>query len=54
MDSFIYGPVFWFRKKFIEPIQGESYSWYHRRFNRVPGIEECYSEDVVCRSVILN
>ena len=49
MDSFIYGPVFWFRKKFIEPIQGESYPWYHRRFNRVPGIEECLTEDVVCR-----
>ena len=32
-------------------MKGESYPWYHRRFNRVPGIEDCYTEDVVCRLV---
>merc|ERR1712107_486910 len=47
--NIVYGPVYWFRQKFIEPAQGESFPWYHRRFNRVPGIEECYTEDVVCR-----
>merc|ERR1712107_962300 len=49
LDNIVYGPVYWFRQKFIEPAQGESFPWYHRRFNRVPGIEECYTENAVCR-----
>ena len=49
MDKFINGPVNWFRNKVVDPNRGESYPWYHRQYNRVPGIEECYTEDVVCR-----
>ena len=49
MDSIVFGPVYWLRKNLVEPMKGESYPWYHRRFNRVPGIEDCYTEDVVCR-----
>ena len=52
MDSVVFGPVYWLRKNVVEPMKGEAYPWYHRRFNRVPGIEDCYTEDVVCRSVL--
>ena len=51
MDSIVFGPVYWLRKNLVEPLKGEPYPWYHRRFNRVPGIEDCYTEDVVCRFV---
>merc|ERR1711934_842313 len=33
----------------VEPMQGESQAWYHRKYPRVTGIEDCYTEDVVCR-----
>ena len=49
MDTIIFGPVYWARKNIVEPLKGESYPWYHRRFNRVPGIEDCYTDDIVCR-----
>uniref|UniRef100_A0A481SW11 NADH dehydrogenase [ubiquinone] 1 beta subcomplex subunit 10 n=1 Tax=Thermobia domestica TaxID=89055 RepID=A0A481SW11_THEDO len=40
-------PVVWFREKVVEPNQQTSY-WYHRRFRRVPTIDECYTDDVIC------
>ena len=49
MDSIVFGPVYWLRKNVVDPLKTEPYPWYHRRFNRVPGIEDCYIEDVVCR-----
>ena len=49
MDSIVFGPVYWLRKTVVDPLKTEAYPWYHRRFNRVPGIEDCYIEDVVCR-----
>lgn len=41
-------PVFWFRKNIVEPNQ-QDYPWYHRQFRRVPTIDECYTDDVVCQ-----
>ncbi|TRY76961.1 hypothetical protein TCAL_07308 [Tigriopus californicus] len=39
--------------KFIADLtdkpQREQYPWYHRRFQRVPTIDECYTDDNVCR-----
>ena len=49
MDSIVFGPVYWLRKTVVDPLKTEAYPWYHRRFNRVPGIEDCHIEDVVCR-----
>ena len=49
LDSLVFGPVRWFRKTVVEPARGESYPWYHRQYQRVPSIDECYTEDVVCR-----
>ena len=52
MDSIVFGPVYWLRKNVVDPLKTEPYPWYHRRFNRVPGIEDCYTEDVVCRYLL--
>lgn len=32
----------------VEPNQQKS-NWYHQRFRRVPTIDECYTDDAVCR-----
>ena len=49
LDTFVFGPVYWLREKVVEPLKGESYPWYHRRYPRVPSIDECYTDDLVCR-----
>ncbi|EZA49570.1 NADH dehydrogenase [ubiquinone] 1 beta subcomplex subunit [Ooceraea biroi] len=40
-------PVTYVREKFVEPNQ-KKYPWYHQQFRRVPTIDECYTDDVVC------
>ncbi|KAK9887695.1 hypothetical protein WA026_000016 [Henosepilachna vigintioctopunctata] len=40
-------PVIWVREKIVEPNQ-KVYPWYHQKFRRVPTIDECYTEDIVC------
>lgn len=32
----------------VEPNQ-KKYPWYHRQYRRVPTIDQCYTDDVVCR-----
>ncbi|VEN61962.1 unnamed protein product [Callosobruchus maculatus] len=41
------GPTVWVKEKIVEPNQ-KSYPWYHQKFRRVPTIDECYTDDVVC------
>ncbi|XP_012267111.2 NADH dehydrogenase [ubiquinone] 1 beta subcomplex subunit 10 [Athalia rosae] len=41
------GPVTLFREKIVVPNQ-QNYPWYHKKFRRVPTIDECYTDDVVC------
>ncbi|XP_060522341.1 NADH dehydrogenase [ubiquinone] 1 beta subcomplex subunit 10 [Cylas formicarius] len=41
------GPTTWFREKVVVPNQ-QQYPWYHQKFRRVPTIDECYTDDVVC------
>uniref|UniRef100_A0A1B6DSM6 NADH dehydrogenase [ubiquinone] 1 beta subcomplex subunit 10 n=1 Tax=Clastoptera arizonana TaxID=38151 RepID=A0A1B6DSM6_9HEMI len=43
------GPVIWFRKTIVEPNQ-KQYNWYHQNFKRVPTIDQCYDDDVVCKT----
>uniref|UniRef100_A0A1S6GL21 NADH dehydrogenase [ubiquinone] 1 beta subcomplex subunit 10 n=1 Tax=Pseudodiaptomus poplesia TaxID=213370 RepID=A0A1S6GL21_9MAXI len=47
--STVIQPAVWFRKNVVEPNRGETQAWYHRRYRRVPTIDECYVDDVVCR-----
>ncbi|KAK6168978.1 hypothetical protein SNE40_020117 [Patella caerulea] len=43
------GPVTKFREKFVEPYRNQNRPvYYHRRFRRVPTIDECYTDDAVC------
>ena len=32
----------------MEPNQ-KKYAWYHRQYRRVPTIDQCYTDDVICR-----
>ena len=48
MNTIVTGPVRWFRETVVEPNQGPEYPYYHRRFRRVPTIDECYLHDYVC------
>ncbi|CAK9801248.1 NADH dehydrogenase [ubiquinone] 1 beta subcomplex subunit 10 [Anthophora plagiata] len=50
MQSVLYvldTPVEYFREKIVKPNQ-KKYPWYHQKFRRVPTIDECYENDVVC------
>ncbi|XP_050346401.1 NADH dehydrogenase [ubiquinone] 1 beta subcomplex subunit 10 [Nymphalis io] len=40
-------PVTWMREKIVEPNQ-KKYAWYHRQYRRVPTIDQCYTDDVLC------
>uniref|UniRef100_A0A023F817 NADH dehydrogenase [ubiquinone] 1 beta subcomplex subunit 10 n=1 Tax=Triatoma infestans TaxID=30076 RepID=A0A023F817_TRIIF len=42
------GPVEWFRKKIVEPNR-QDYPWYHQKFRRVPTIDQCYTDDPICK-----
>uniref|UniRef100_T1GPH9 NADH dehydrogenase [ubiquinone] 1 beta subcomplex subunit 10 n=1 Tax=Megaselia scalaris TaxID=36166 RepID=T1GPH9_MEGSC len=42
------GPVTWFRESIVEPNQKKSV-WYHQQFRRVPTIDQCYTDDAVCK-----
>nr|CAG4651520.1 EOG090X0LTN [Simocephalus serrulatus] len=41
-------PVTWFREKVVVPNRSD-YVYYHQKFRRVPTIDECYTDDFVCR-----
>lgn len=40
-------PSTWVRETFVDKNRS-SYNWYHRQFRRVPTIDECYTDDIVC------
>ncbi|XP_032673057.1 NADH dehydrogenase [ubiquinone] 1 beta subcomplex subunit 10 [Odontomachus brunneus] len=40
-------PITYFREKIVLPNQ-KKYPWYHQKYRRVPNIDECYNDDVVC------
>ncbi|CAD6998391.1 unnamed protein product [Ceratitis capitata] len=48
VHNIIDGPVTWFRETIVEPNQKKQ-AWYHQRFQRVPTIDQCYTDDAVCR-----
>ncbi|CAI9726148.1 Hypothetical predicted protein [Octopus vulgaris] len=42
-------PVTAFREKIVEPLQSRNkHYFYHRRFRRVPTVDQCEFNDVVC------
>ena len=42
-------PVVWFHENVVEKFRGEEYPYYHRRYRRVPTIDECYFHDHACQ-----
>jgi hypothetical protein len=42
-------PAIWWHDHVVQKLRGEEYYWYHRRFRRVPTIDECYFHDSSCR-----
>lgn len=56
MEKFVLGlfsvvdkPVTFFREKIVEPLRGsEQPVYYHRKFRRVPTIDQCDVNDAVC------
>ncbi|KAK9496626.1 hypothetical protein O3M35_013107 [Rhynocoris fuscipes] len=42
------GPITWFRKTIVEPNRPD-YVWYHQKFRRVPSIDQCYTDDPICK-----
>ncbi|KAJ6216917.1 hypothetical protein RDWZM_008074 [Blomia tropicalis] len=48
ISKFIDGPTTWFRESVVEKFRGPPYPYYHRKFNRVPTIDECYTDDMGC------
>ena len=47
-SGMVLGPARWFRETVVAPNQ-KDYAWYHERFPRVPDIDTCYMDDIVCR-----
>ncbi|KAG5322706.1 NDUBA dehydrogenase, partial [Pseudoatta argentina] len=50
INSVIYvldAPVSYVREKLVVPNQ-KKYPWYHQQYRRVPTIDECYMDDMVC------
>ncbi|XP_017774602.1 PREDICTED: NADH dehydrogenase [ubiquinone] 1 beta subcomplex subunit 10 [Nicrophorus vespilloides] len=47
MRGMLEGPVVFVREKIVEPNQ-QHYPWYHQKFRRVPTIDQCYNDDIVC------
>jgi len=48
MINVIDGPVTWFRESVLEPRRTNPPAYYHQKFRRVPTIDECYIDDLVC------
>ncbi|KAK7085079.1 NADH-ubiquinone oxidoreductase subunit 10 [Halocaridina rubra] len=40
-------PATWVRENVVEKNRSD-YNWYHRQYRRVPTIDECYTDDIVC------
>ena len=49
-NSILYSPAQFVREKVVEPFHSKNKSYYyHRRYRRVPTIDECYVNDPLCR-----
>ncbi|KAL7645588.1 UNVERIFIED_CONTAM: hypothetical protein RMT77_003974 [Armadillidium vulgare] len=47
VSNIVNAPVVWFRETIVVPNRPQYY-WYHKKFRRVPTIDECYTDDIIC------
>uniref|UniRef100_A0A481SX55 NADH dehydrogenase [ubiquinone] 1 beta subcomplex subunit 10 n=1 Tax=Franklinothrips vespiformis TaxID=297892 RepID=A0A481SX55_FRAVS len=47
LGAAIDGPVTWWKEQVVDPHQ-KNYNWYHRKYRRVPTVDQCYTDDPVC------
>ncbi|KAK0161705.1 hypothetical protein PV327_008124 [Microctonus hyperodae] len=47
VGNFFEAPADFAREKIVVPNQ-QKYPWYHQKYRRVPTIDECYTDDMVC------
>lgn len=47
-SGFVFVYMIYMAESIVEPNQ-QKYNWYHQRFRRVPTIDQCYTDDAVCR-----
>lgn len=47
-DCFFENFIFIFAESVVEPNQ-KHYPWYHQQYRRVPTIDECFTDDNVCK-----
>ncbi|CAG2217455.1 NADH dehydrogenase [ubiquinone] 1 beta subcomplex subunit 10-like [Mytilus edulis] len=47
MYKILDGPTSWVKETFVQPFQ-KKYPYYHRRFNRVPTIDQCDVNETAC------
>merc|ERR1711909_141657 len=47
VKSMVDTPITWARET-ISAKENPDHVWYHRKFRRVPTIDECYTDDIVC------
>ena len=51
LNNLFIKPVQWFHS-ILEKTRAPATPWYHRRYERVPTIDECYFHDYACRYVL--
>lgn len=47
-SKIVYLWFLWILESIVEPNQKKSV-WYHQQFRRVPTIDQCYTDDAVCK-----
>lgn len=49
LNSLFIAPAEWFHDSVLSKTRSEPVPWYHRRYRRVPTIDECYFSDEACK-----
>lgn len=48
LDTWMLAAPRYFKEKIVDKYRKNDEVWYHKRFRRVPTVDECYTSDVIC------